>query len=433
MYQESETVELKQELNKNIKKEIVAFANTKGGTIYIGINDNGEILGLKNIDKDVESLSCMIKEGIVNDLVPYCNIEKIKKNNKYIIAIHITSAPNKPYYISEKGLKPSGVYLRLGTSSINATDEIIRKMIIENNTISFETDISSNQELSFEYAKRIFEEKGVSFNKSKYKTLKLLTESTFNNLALLISDQNPFTIKGAIFEGKNKTVFKDRKEFTGSCIKQIDDAFSYLNLINKVSSTINNLVRIDKKDYPDFSLREALLNSIIHRSYYFSGSILLSIFDDRIEINSSGGLIDTLTLKDVYNGVSESRNPNLAELFHRLGYVENYGTGIERIINEYYDSDLKPTIELSENIFKIILPNKNYVEQKQIVNNKFSKEEQIIEYLKINHEIKREIAENILNLSKSGARKVINKMIEQNLIIQKGTGKNTIYVLKKDR
>ncbi len=430
MYQESETVELKQELNKNIKKEIVAFANTKGGTIFIGINDEGEILGLKNIEKDIESLTCMIKEGIINDLVPYCNIEKINIDNKYIIALHITSAPNKSYYIAEKGLKPSGVYLRLGTSSINATDEIIRKMIIENNTTSFETDTSFIQNLSFDYVKKIFEEKNIPFNRNKYQTLKLLTKNKFNNLALLISDQNPFTIKCAIFEGKNKSVFKDRKEFTGSCIKQIDDAFEYLKLINRISSVIDGLVRIDKKDYPVFSLREALLNSVIHRSYYFSGSILLSIFDDRIEINSTGGLIDTLTLKDVYSGVSESRNPNLAELFHRLSYVENYGTGIERIINEYHDSDLKPVIELSENVFKIILPNKNYVEQKQIMNNKLSKEELILEYLKINQTIKREIVEEILNLSKSGARKVINKMIEQNLIIQKGAGKNTIYVLK---
>ena len=149
MYRESETIELKQELTKNIKKEIVAFANTKGGTIYIGVNDNGEILGITNPDKDVEMLSCMIKEGIVNDLVPYCNIEIKNVDNKQIIALHITSAPNKPYYIAEKGLKPSGVYLRLGTSSITATDEIIKKMIIENNTISFETDISSIQKLSF--------------------------------------------------------------------------------------------------------------------------------------------------------------------------------------------------------------------------------------------------------------------------------------------
>lgn len=430
MYQESETVELKQELNKNIKKEIVALANSKGGTIYIGIKDNGEIFGLNNAHKDVESLSSMIKDGIMNDLVPYCNIEIVRVDNKEIIALHITSAPNKPYYIAEKGLKPSGVYLRLGSSSINATDEIIKKMIVENNTISFETDISSNQNLTFEYAKKKFEDNNINFNKSKYKTLKLLIENKFNNLALLISDQNPYTIKCAIFEGKNKTIFKDRKEFIGSCIKQIDDAFEYLNLINRISSTIDGLIRIDKKDYPDFSLREALLNSIIHRSYYFSGSILLSVFDDRIEINSIGGLLDTLTLKDIYSGVSESRNPNLAELFHRLNYVENYGTGIERIINEYTDSDFKPLIELSENVFKITLPNKNYKEQKQTINKKISKEQQILEYLKDNQKISRDIVENILNLSKSGARKIINKMVGNNLIIQKGTGKNTYYVLK---
>lgn len=430
MYQESETVELKQELNKNIKKEIIAFANTKGGIIYIGINDEGEVIGLKSPHKDVESLSTMIKEGIINDLVPYCNIEVIEIDNKEIIALHITSAPNKPYYIAEKGLKPSGVYLRLGTSSINATDEIIRKMIVENNIVSLEADISSKQNLTFTYFEKKLSENQIIFNDNKYKTLKLLSGNKFNNLALLISDQNPYTIKCAIFEGKNKTIFKDRKEFTGSCIKQIDDAFEYLNLVNKISSTFNGLVRIDKKDYPDFSLREALLNSVIHRSYYFNGSILLSIFDDRIEINSIGGLLDTLTLKDIYNGVSESRNPNLAELFHRLNYVENYGTGIGRIMSEYNDSGFKPLIELTENIFKIILPNKNYKEQKQIIKNKITNEQQIIEYLKNNKKTTRDTVENILGLSKSGARKVINKLIDNNLIVQIGSGKNTYYVLK---
>lgn len=142
-----------------------------------------------------------------------------------------------------------------------------------------------------------------------------------------------------------------------------------------------------------------MLNSIIHRSYYFSG-------------------------------ISESRNPNLAEIFHRINYVENYGTGIERIINEYDDSDFKPFIELSENVFKITLPNKNYQEQKQIVNNKISKEQKILEFLKDNQEISRDIVENMLDLSKSGARKIINKIIENNLIIQKGIGRNIYYVLK---
>lgn len=432
MYQESETVELKRELTKNIKKEIVAFANTKGGTIYIGIDDDGSIVGLKNAHDDVESLSSMIYEGIINDLSAYSSIEILNIENKEVIALHITSAPNKPYYIAEKGLKPSGVYLRLGSSSISAPDEVIRKMILENNNLSFENEISSNQNLTFNYAKQIFKNNDINFDKAKYKSLKMINKDQFNNLALLLSDQNPYTIKCAIFAGNDKTIFKDRKEFSGSCLKQINDAFEYLNLVNHINSEFNGLIRIDNKDYPDYSLREALLNSVIHRSYYFNGSILLSIFDDRIEINSIGGLLSTLTLNDIYNGVSESRNPNLAELFHRLNYVENYGTGIERILKEYSDNDKKPLIELSENVFKMVLPNRNYIESKDILSKNISNEEVIINYLKEKGNMKREKVQEILNLSKSGARKVINKLIEKNVLISNGIGKNVYYELKKN-
>jgi ATP-dependent DNA helicase RecG len=258
----------------------------------------------------------------------------------------------------------------------------------------------------------------------------MITDDKYNNLALLLSDQNPFTIKCAIFDGIDKTLFKDRKEFTGSCLKQINDAFDYLNLVNHISSEFNGLVRVDKKDYPDYSLRESLLNSVIHRSYYFNSSILLSIFDDRIEINSIGGLLGTLTLGDIYSGVSESRNPHLAELFHRLNYVENYGTGIGRIMNEYSDNNKKPIIELTENVFKIILPNRNYKEKTNNEGNNLSYERIIVDYLNVNKSIRRETIENLLNMSKSGVRKVINKLIDNNLIEKRDCGKNIYYVLK---
>ena len=300
MYIESETVELKQELNKNIKKEIVAFANSKGGTIYIGITDEGHILGLSDIKSDIEALSGMIREGIVGNLTSYTDIDVKNIDEKEIIELHITSAPEKPYYLADKGLKSSGVYIRHGSSTIQATDEIIRKMLMESSKKSFEEEISNIQDLTFNYAKEIFKKKKISFSNEKYKSLKMITENKFNNLALLLSDQNPFTIKCAIFDGKTKTIFKDRKELSGSYLKIVEDAFYYMNLSNHINSTFSGLQRIDKKDYPDFSIREALLNAIIHRDYYYNGSILLSIFDDRIEINSIGGLISTLSLNDIY-------------------------------------------------------------------------------------------------------------------------------------
>ena len=430
MYVESETLELKQELTKNIKKEIVAFANSKGGTIYIGITDNGEILGLKDIKSDIESLSGMIREGIIGNLTTYTDIEIKEIDKKDVIELHITSAPEKPYYLADKGLKSSGVYIRHGSSTIQATDEIIRKMLIESSKKSFEEEISNVQELTFDYANEIFKKRNIEFSNEKFKSLKMITDNKFNNLALLLSDQNPYTVKCAIFDGTNKTLFKDRKELSGSYLKIVEDAFYYMNLSNHINSTFNGLQRIDKKDYPDFSIREALLNAIIHRDYYFNGSILLSIFDDRIEINSTGGLISTLSLNDVYNGVSESRNPNFAEIFHRLNYVENYGTGIGRIINEYQDSKLKPIIELSENVFKITLPNLNYIESNKNEFNNMTQEEIITKYVKEKTKITRLEVEKLLNIGNTRSKQIINKLLEDHILIKKGTGKNTYYVLK---
>lgn len=430
MYVESETLELKQELTKNIKKEIVAFANSKGGTIYIGITDTGEILGLKDIKSDIESLSGMIREGIIGNLTTYTDIEIKEIDKKDVIELHITSAPEKPYYLADKGLKPSGVYIRHGSSTIQATDEIIRKMLIESSKKSFEEEISNVQELTFDYANEIFKKRNIEFSNEKFKSLKLITDNKFNNLALLLSDQNPYTVKCAIFDGTNKTLFKDRKELSGSYLKIVEDAFYYMNLSNHINSTFNGLQRIDKKDYPDFSIREALLNAIIHRDYYFNGSILLSIFDDRIEINSTGGLINTLSLNDVYNGVSESRNPNFAEIFHRLNYVENYGTGIGRIINEYQDSKLKPIIELSENVFKITLPNLNYIESNKNEFNNMTQEEIITKYVKEKTKITRLEVEKLLNIGNTRSKQIINKLLEDHILIKKGTGKNTYYILK---
>ena len=430
MYIESETVELKQELTKNIKKEIVAFANSKGGTIYIGITDTGEILGLKDIKSDIESLSGMIREGIIGNLTTYTDIEIKEIDKKDVIELHITSAPEKPYYLADKGLKSSGVYIRHGSSTIQATDEIIRKMLIESSKKSFEEEISNVQELTFDYANEIFKKRNIEFSNEKFKSLKMITDNKFNNLALLLSDQNPYTVKCAIFDGTNKTLFKDRKELSGSYLKIVEDAFYYMNLSNHINSTFNGLQRIDKKDYPDFSIREALLNAIIHRDYYFNGSILLSIFDDRIEINSTGGLISTLSLNDVYNGVSESRNPNFAEIFHRLNYVENYGTGIGRIINEYQNFKSKPIIELSENVFKITLPNLNYIEDNKNEFNNMTQEEIITKYVKEKTKITRLEVEKLLDIGNTRSKQIINKLLEDHILIKKGTGKNTYYVLK---
>ena len=433
MYIEDQKTELKVELTKDIKKEIVAFANSNDGIIYIGIDDNGNVIGLENANKDLESLSGMIREGIKSDLTLYTKIYIERIENKDIIIVKVSEAPNKPYYLADKGLKTSGVYLRHGNASVQANEEVIKKMLIESNSNSFENNISNIQDLHFNYLGEIFKRHNIEIDDNKFKTLNITNlNNEYTNLGLLLSDECPYSIKCAIFNGNNKLEFKDRKEFTGSVLKQVNDTFEYLDLYNKTKGKIIGLERIDTKDYPEYALRESLLNAIIHRDYNFTGSILISLFDDHFEITSLGGLVKGLSIEDLYNGVSESRNPNLANIFYRLKYVESFGTGIERIIESYKEYDKEPLIVNSENVFKVILYNVNYVkgESIKILPANLTQEEQIIEYLKRNNKISRIIVESLLEVSKTRANDILNNMINNSLLVQTGTGKNTYYVLK---
>lgn len=429
MYNENEYTELKSELTKEIKKEIIAFANSKGGTIYIGINDDGTIKGLENVYRDMESLSGMIREGIKSDLSLYTNIEVKEIENKNIIELKIMSGPNKPYYLAEKGLKPSGVYIRHGNVSAPAADEIIIKMLKENHD-SFEVEVSNNQDLHFTVLSNAFNNKNLVFNESKYKILNLKNEDNyFTNLALLLSDECPFSIKCAIFDGNDKITFKDRKEFNGSLIKQLEDSLEYLNLVNRISGRIIDYKRVDIRDYPEYAIRETLLNAIIHRNYNFSGSILISIFDNRIEVTSLGGLTSGITLEDIIEiNVSQPRNKNLANIFYRLNYVESYGTGIERMIDIYNQYGLKPTFSVTDNAFKVTLPNINYKQDKVV--DDLTQKEKIIKYLEQYGKIKRDTVDMLFNISQTRSKVILSEMIEENMIVKEGSGKNTYYVLK---
>jgi len=399
------------------------------------VKDNGNIIGNLDIDNNLQALTGMINEGIRPSLIEYTQIKVEQFNDKNIIVIDIQSGPNKPYYLADKGLKSSGVYLRHGSSCIQASDEIIKKLIFEYSGLRFEEMVSKNQNLTFDYLNKKFKDSNLNFDENKYKILNIINENNkYTNLGLLLSDQCPYTIKCALFNGRNKIEFRDRKEFTGSTLKQVDDTFEYFELFNKISGKIVGLRRIDTKDYPDYSLREALLNAVIHRSYYFNSSIMITLYDNKFEIVSMGGLIDGLTIKEIFKGISSSRNSNLANIFYRLGYVESFGTGIGRIMDSYEQYDKKPIFDATENTFMVALPNMNYQEvngESNIVSPSLSQKDIIIDYIKQYDKINRNETEKLLNVSKTRAYNILNEMIKQNTIKKEDIGKNTFYVLKK--
>ena len=237
-------------------------------------------------------------------------------------------------------------------------------MIKETDGDSYEKCRSLNQNLTFDYTEKIFENADLSFGLSQKKTLGLIGEDDlYTNLALLLSDQCNHTLKVAVFEGIEKNIFKDRKEFKGSLLKQVTETFEFINLINKTEATFAGLTRKDERDYPLEAIREALLNAVVHREYSFSGSTLVNIYEDRIEFISLGGIISGLSLDSIMLGVSQSRNEKLANVFYRLHLIEAYGTGIKKIFTNYEKYNMKPIIRAEIGAFQVVLPNIHYVKK----------------------------------------------------------------------
>ena len=383
IFQESETVELKAIVVEDIKKEVIAFANCEGGRLYIGVQDDGTVSGLDNPDETSLQISNMVRDAIKPDLTMFLHYETVTVDGKKIVAVDIQQGTERPYYIAKKGLRPEGVYVRQGYSSVPATNTAIRRMIKETDGDHFEEMRSLEQNLTFESAKKVFAERNVKFGLTQMKTLGMVTQDgVYTNLGLLLSDQCVHTIKAAVFQGTTQSEFKDRKEFSGSLFRQMNETYDFIDFRNQTHSTFDKLYRIDRRDYPETAVREALLNLLVHREYSFCASTFISLYADRLEFTSIGGLVSGVSLKDITMGISVCRNSKLANVFYRLELIEAYGTGIIKIMGAYEGTGMTPQIETSDNAFKIILPNLNAMpepaRQMQVNPEKCTPEEKVI-------------------------------------------------------
>lgn len=325
--------------------------------------------------------------------------------------------------------------------------------MLENKTIEFKRQYtddsyeevrSLNQELTFSEADSYFANVKVPFGEAQKRSLHLINiDGTYSNLAMLLSDQCIASIKLAVFEGSHKTVFHDRKELNGSLLKQLEDAYAYINQFNYTRAEFPGLQRVEKRNYPPEAVREALLNSVIHRDYGIGGPTLISIFDDRIEFVNIGGLVKGMSLADIKLGVSVLRNKNLANVFYRLHLIEAYGTGLLKIHECYADEMVKPKIEVTDNAFKITLPNINFVVNRnlitvsQLVDERPSEQKQQERYAAVlalaqkHSQITRRMIENALQISTSTAVVLLKKMVQCGLLAKSGNGRKLSYHLVK--
>lgn len=438
---ENKSTEFKREYTDDIKYAVIAFANTDGGKIYIGMNDEGTAIGVTNVDGTMLRVTNMARDVVRPDVTMFMECEAEVIDDKQVIVVTVQRGTSRPYYLHGKGVRPEGVYIRQGASSVPASQTAILNMIKETSGDSYEDALSINQELTFEKTSAYFQKKKIEFGDAQKRTMNIISpDGTYSNLAMLLSDQCVHSIKMAVFEGSQKSIFHDRKELNGSLLQQLEDAYAYIDSYNRTRAEFEGLERIDTRDYPAEALREALLNAIVHRDYSISSSTLISIFDNRIEIITIGGLVRGISFEDIMLGVSVLRNQHLANVFYRLNLIEAYGTGMLKINESYADFGVKPKIEVTDNAFKITLPNVNYIKSNhskhETAKNKpvtivsvDARENFVIGLFEEKETIVRKDVEAALGVSQATAVLILRKMVNNGILEKEGGGKYLKYRL----
>ena len=415
---ETRILEFKETITNTFLKTVSAFSNYDGGEILFGVDDDGNIKGLSDVKQ-----ACLDIENKINDSIsPQPNYTLEIQNNDQTIKLSVKSGLQKPYLYKSKA------YKRNDTATIEVDTLEFSRLVLEGKNIRFEELPCKDQELSFEILQSNLKEKIQieAFNKDTLKTLNLYDDvNGFNNAAGLLADKNHFPGIDIVKFGENISIIQKRITFENTSVLDIyEKALSVFRDYYQYE-VIQGADRKMVEKIPEAAFREAIANALIHRVWDVDLQIRVSMFDDRIEVVSPGGLPSGITEDEYLSGkLSVLRNRNLANVFYRLGFVEIFGTGITRIKQIYSEALTKPGFEVSENAIKIILPiyeeSTNLTEDEKVVYKLLSKN-----MLKSMSEIA-----PYISFGKSKTTKLLKDMEQKGVITIDGKGKGTKYRIK---
>lgn len=415
---ETRILEFKETITNTFLKTVSAFSNYDGGEILFGVDDDGNIKGLSDVKQ-----ACLDIENKINDSIsPQPNYTLEIQNNEQTIKLSVKSGLQKPYLYKSKA------YKRNDTATIEVDTLEFSRLVLEGKNIRFEELPCKDQELSFEILQSNLKEKIQieTFNKDTLKTLNLYDDANgFNNAAGLLADKNHFPGIDIVKFGENISIIQKRITFENTSVLGIyEKALSVFRDYYQYE-VIQGADRKMVEKIPEAAFREAIANALIHRVWDVDSQIRVSMFDDRIEVVSPGGLPSGITEDEYLSGkLSVLRNRTLANVFYRLGFVEIFGTGITRIKQIYSEASGKPSFEVSENAIQIVLPiyeeNANLTEDEKVVYKLLSKN-----MLKSMSEIA-----PYISFGKSKTTKLLKDMEQKGVITIEGKGKGTKYRIK---
>ena len=415
---ESKELELKSTITNTFLKTVSAFSNYNSGKIIFGIDDNGKIIGLENIEE-----LCLDLENKINDNIsPKPDFRFIKDTKKNIITLIVEEGLNKPYLYKGKA------YKRNDTSTVEVDRIEFNRLTLLGLNQYYEELKARKQDLEFKVLKKELEEKLSlkNFSKDVLKTLNLYDDkNAYNNAAELLADKNTFSGVDIAKFGKSIDEILDRNLFVNiSIILQYQKTLEVFNRYYKYEQILGS-ERIEKELIPEKAFREVIANALIHRTWDVNSNIRISMYEDKIEVSSTDGLPSGISEKEYLNGqISQLRNPILANIFFRLKYIEMFGTGIRRINESYKNFAVKPNFEIFENSIKITLP----ITKTELF---LTTDEKIIMDIleKGNILSSSEILEKV-EFKKDKLNRILKNLIQKNYIDVIGNGRGTKYLKK---
>ena len=443
---ETNRIENKEQLNEDFEQEVIAFLNYKeGGIIYVGINKNGQVVGVENTDLTQLQIKDRIKNNIQPSTLGLFDVTVETIENKEVIKVIISSGTEKPYYLRKKGRTPEGCYIRIGSSKERMTERMIEEMFARRIKNSLKEIESPRQDLTFRQLKIHYEGNGMILNDNFARNLNLLTDDgKYNYNAYLLADENNISIKLVKYLGTSKMELIENQEYGYCClITATQRILDRLTAENTVYAKIEYNGRKEVEMIDSKALKEAVINAMVHSDYTLSTTPIIELYSDRIEITSGGGLPQGLSQEEFLEGVTAPRNKELIRVFKDVDLIENIGSGVLRILNVYDKSCfkfmehfLRVSFKYKENPFKYDDTAKT--KSSKLGSKKSSKlavsEQQILELCKTEKSLK-EITEHF------GYKDVykfknnyINKLLEENklkmTIPDKPKSRNQKYIIR---
>ncbi|MCQ4635704.1 winged helix-turn-helix transcriptional regulator [Anaerovorax odorimutans] len=399
----------------------------------------------------MDDIANSVSDSCFPQIIPNITFQTV--NNKCIVIVEVYPGFSRPYYLKSEG-KVQGTYVRVGGTTRPADAMKIKELELEGMNLSWDEQICIGYPVEAETVKKLCDditkymlEAAVSEEEKRmvkpvteqqllnWKILKK-TESQLaatNAFVLMTGEHFPFAkIQCALFKGTDRDIFIDKKEYGGPLYKQIESAYQFVLRHIDLSAEIEGIVRKDAYELPIGAIREMIVNAVCHRNYLDNACVQVAIYDDRLEVTSPGMLYGGLTLEEAMSGRSKIRNRGVAEVLSRMEIIEEWGTGIRRIVKRAAEYSL-PEPEFLEigDSFRVNLY--RYTSEKPIKADKkpikLERERMILQYIEEHESITNKEARELLGLAESTTKRILKDLVKQGVLCEQGERKLRKYYL----